>query len=302
MQDNQEYRRGIGYAIAAYGMWGLVPIYFKAVDQVSALEVVSHRIIWSVLFLLLLLGIGRRWHDLKQLLGNRKLVSGLALSALVVSSNWLVFIWAVAQERILETSLGYFINPLVSVFMGMLFLQERLRPGQWLAISLAAGAVGYQLVLLGSLPWVALALAFSFGTYGLLRKKIQVDAILGLFVETLLMLPFALGYLLWLQTQGQLQFGHDGTDITALLALAGIVTSLPLLAFTAAARRLSLTLIGLLQYIGPTITFMLAVFYYHEPLDSDRLLTFILIWLALLLFTAEGWRSKRRRRALPAAS
>ena len=296
MQDNAEHQRGVLFAIAAYGMWGLVPIYFKAVDQVSSLEVISHRILWSVLFLLVLLGVGRRWQDLKQLLQNRKLLSGLALSALVICCNWLIFIWAVAQERILETSLGYFINPLVSVLMGMLFLQERLRRGQWLAISLAAAAVGYQLVLLGSLPWVALALAFSFGSYGLLRKKIQVDPILGLFVETLLVTPFALLYLFWLNAEGALQFGHGGPDITLLLALAGIVTSLPLLAFTAAARRLSLTLIGLLQYIGPSITFMLAVFYYHEPLDSERLLTFALIWLALLLFSVEGWHASRRRR------
>ncbi len=298
MQDELEHKRGIYFAVAAYGMWGLVPIYFKALNQVPALEVLSHRILWSVLFLVLLLGFGRRWQVLKQLVRQPRLLAALGLTAVIVATNWLIFIWAVAEARILETALGYFINPLISVFLGMLFLKERLRPGQWLAIALVAVAVAYQLLLLGSLPWVALALAFSFGCYGLLRKQIPVDAVSGLLVETLLLLPLAGTYLLWLEGEGELQFGHAGSEVTLLLVAAGIVTSLPLLSFAAAARRLSLTLIGLLQYIGPSIAFTLAVFYYREPLDSDRLLTFALIWSALALFSVEGWLVRRRKRAV----
>lgn len=299
MPDQAEQRQGIYYALAAYGLWGLAPIYFKAVAEVSPLEVLAHRILWSVLLLAILLGFSGRIGVLKQLLSQHRLLAGLALTAVVVSLNWGLFIWAVGQGRILETSLGYFINPLVTLFMGMLFLGERLRPVQWLAIVLVMMAVGYQLLLLGQLPWIALGLAFSFGTYGLLRKKFNVDPVLGLFVETLMLLPLALLYLLWLGQSGTLAFGNAGVDISLLLIAAGVVTSLPLLYFAAATRRLSLTLMGMLQYLGPSITFGLAVFYYDEPLDSDRLLTFVMIWTALLLFSGEGWLMKRRRRLQP---
>ncbi|MEH6579992.1 MAG: EamA family transporter RarD [Amphritea sp.] len=296
MQHDQEHKKGVYFAIAAYGMWGLVPIYFKALEHVSSLEVLAHRVIWSVALLTLVLAVGSRWRKLMPLLKQPKIVGALTLTAVIVSVNWLVFIWAVSQGRILETSLGYFINPLVSVFLGMLFLQERLRPGQWMAILFAAFGVGYQLFLLGNLPWVALVLAFSFGFYGLLRKQIPVDAVSGLFIETLLLLPVAGIYLFWLAQQGQLQFFNEGTSSALLLLAAGIVTSLPLLCFTAAARRLSLTLIGLLQYIGPSITFFLAVFYYHEPMDSNRMITFLFIWAALVIITIEGVMVQQRKR------
>lgn len=294
--DTQEQNRGVLFALSAYGMWGLFPIYFKSVASVSPFEVLSHRIIWSVVFLTLFIIISGRWQELIQNFRQKRLVASLSVSAILVSLNWLVFIWAVGQDRILETSLGYFINPLISLLLGMIFLGERLRKAQWIAILLAVAGVGYQLVLVGSLPWVALFLACSFGFYGLLRKRIVVDPFSGLLIETLLLSPFALLYLFWLNQQNQLAFLSESIGISWLLVAAGIVTSLPLICFAAGARRLTLTLNGLLQYTAPSIAFLLAVVVYHEPLDSNRLVTFALIWSGLILFTAEGiWRNRASR-------
>ncbi|BBB27185.1 EamA family transporter RarD [Amphritea japonica] len=292
--EAQEQHRGIIFALVAYGMWGLVPIYFKSVASVSPFEVVAHRIIWSVLFLALFVAASGKWQEFIHYLRQKKLLVGLIASATVISLNWLVFIWAVGQDRILEASLGYFINPLISLLLGMVFLGERLRKTQWIAISMAAAGVVYQLVLLGSLPWVALVLACSFGIYGLLRKRIDIDPFSGLLIETLLLSPFALAYLFWLKQHDQLAFLSASTETSWLLIAAGIVTSLPLIFFAAGARRLTLTLNGLLQYIAPSIAFFLAVAVYHEPLDSDRLVTFCLIWAGLIMFTAEGvWQGRR---------
>lgn len=291
--DTQEQNRGILFALSAYGMWGLFPIYFKSVASVSPFEVLSHRIIWSVIFLTLFIIISGRWQELIHNFRQKRLLASLTVSAILVSLNWLVFIWAVGQGRILETSLGYFINPLISLLLGMIFLGERLRKAQWIAILLAVAGVGYQLVLVGSLPWVALFLACSFGFYGLLRKRIVVDPFSGLLIETLLLSPFALLYLFWLNQHNQLAFLSESIEMSWLLVAAGIVTSLPLICFAAGARRLTLTLNGLLQYTAPTIAFLLAVVIYHEPLDSNRLVTFALIWSGLILFTAEGiWRNR----------
>lgn len=298
--SQQEQHKGILFALAAYSMWGLIPVYFKLVASVSPFEVVAHRVIWSVIFLALFMAVTGRWQTLIGNLRQKKLLASLALSAIIISFNWLVFIWAVAQERILEASLGYYINPLISVLLGMIFLGERLRIAQWLAILIATAGVAYQLILLGSLPWVALALAFSFGFYGLLRKRIVVDPFSGLLIETLILSPIALIYLFWLHQQGQLTFIHSGSTTMLLLAAAGIVTSLPLICFAAGARRLTLTMNGLLQYIAPSIAFLLAVLVYHEPLNGDRLTTFALIWIGLILFTSEGlWRNRKSRLTPP---
>ena len=218
------------------------------------------------------------------------------VTALIISLNWLVFIWAVAEGRILETSLGYFINPLNSVFLGMVFLSERLRPMQWLALSFAAMGVLYQLIEFGSLPWVGLVLAFSFGFYGLLRKRLVVEAVPGLFIETLIVLPVGLIALGWMQSEGTLVFGHQNLQTDLLLIAAGLVTTFPLLFFAGAARRLALSMIGFFQYLAPSITFVLAVYVYEEPLDSSKLVTFALIWLGLLLFTGENRLASRRQR------
>ena len=293
--DQQETKLGIYYTIAAFFMWGLIPIYFKEVAHVTALEVIVHRIIWSCLFLALVIvltrGTRQTWHYLQQ----RNLMGLLLLSAAVVSINWFVFIWAVAQGRIVETSLGYFINPLISIVFGFLFFAERLRKWQMVAIGIAAIAVLYQVLLLGEFPWIALALALSFATYGALRKHIKIDAANGLFIETLWLTPFALALMFWLDQQAQLAFTIDASSTMWLLLAAGLVTSLPLLAFAAGAKRISLTLVGILQYIGPSLSFLLAVFYYNEPMDINRLITFALIWTALALFTLEGWLFHKKR-------
>ena len=297
LDQRSEHTKGIYFALAAFGMWGLVPVYFKSIDHVSALEVLAHRVLWSVLFLALFITVTGRINEIASVLKRRSVLSGLALSATVISLNWFVFIWAVGQDRIVEATLGYFINPLISIVFGLYFFGERLRKVQWLAVALATLAVGYQIILLGELPWVALTLAFSFATYGVLRKKIPVDSISGLFIETLWLLPLSLGYMFWLIMNSELQFLTEGSSTLWLLTAAGLVTSFPLLAFASAARRLSLTLIGLLQYIGPSIAFVIAVFYYGEPMDEKRLLTFIIIWIALAIFSAEGLLFQRRKMA-----
>lgn len=292
--DTSEQRKGILFALSAYGMWGLFPIYFKSVADVSPFEVLSHRIIWSVIFMALFIAASGRWQELLRNLRQKRLLAKLAASAILISINWVVFIWSVGQGHILDTSMGYFINPLVSLLLGMLILGERLRRVQWLAVSMAVMGVAYQLILLGSLPWVALVLACSFGTYGLLRKQIVVDPFSGLLIETLLLSPFALLYLFWLAQHNELVFVSESVRMSVLLIAAGIVTSLPLICFAAGAKRLTLTINGLLMYITPSLTFILAVVVYDEPLDANKLVTFALIWTGLILFTAEGiWQSQK---------
>ncbi|MDO6514422.1 MULTISPECIES: EamA family transporter RarD [unclassified Neptuniibacter] len=297
-QSRSEQLKGIYFASAAFVMWGFVPVYFKLVDQVSALEVLAHRVLWSVLFLALYILVTKRSREFLSIFRQPKVVSALALSAIVISLNWLVFIWAVGQDRIVETTLGYFINPLINILFGMAFFGERLRSIQWVSVCLAAGAVAYQVILLGELPWVALTLAGCFSAYSVLRKKIPVDSVSGLLIETLWLLPIALAYMGWLFSHNEFQILSVDNHMVWLLLGTGLVTSLPLLAFASGARRLSLTLIGLLQYIGPSIAFLIAVFYYHEPMDERRLVTFILIWIALALFSAEGILFQRRRNRL----
>ncbi|MDO6563729.1 EamA family transporter RarD [Amphritea sp. 1_MG-2023] len=292
--NNSERRTGVLFALSAYSMWGLFPIYFKSIPSVSPLEILSHRIVWSVIFMALFILASGRWQVVSENLRQKKLLACLSASAILISINWGVFIWAVGQGHILETSMGYFINPLVSLLLGMVFLGERLRKVQWIAICLAVAGVAYQLILLGSLPWVALVLACSFGTYGLLRKQIVIDPFSGLLIETLLLSPFALFYLFWLAQHDQLTFLTDNITTSWLLVAAGIVTSLPLICFAAGVKRLPLTINGLLMYITPSITFILAVAVYGEPMDLNRLVTFVLIWSGLIIFTAEGiWRVRQ---------
>lgn len=301
MAEDKDLRQGVIFALAAYSIWGIAPVYFKSVAHVPAFEVLVHRIIWSVVFLLLFIGATGRLGKVMAVFKQPRLLGGLVVTALIISLNWLVFIWAVAEGRILETSLGYFINPLISVFLGMVFLSERLRPMQWLALSFAAMGVLYQLIEFGSLPWVGLVLAFSFGFYGLLRKQLVVEAVPGLFIETLIVLPVGLIALGWMQSEGTLVFGHQSLQTDLLLIAAGLVTTFPLLFFAGAARRLALSMIGFFQYLAPSITFVLAVYVYDEPLDSSKLVTFALIWLGLLLFTGENRLASRRQRKQAAA-
>lgn len=280
-------RLGVLLGAGAFFIWGLVPVYFRALHGVSALEIIAHRVLWSVLFLAGLLAVTRRFAALGAVLRQPRLVGRLALTSALVASNWLTFVWAVNAGRILDTSLGYFITPQVNVLLGFLILGERLRPAQWLAVLLALAGVVNQVFVLGQLPWISLLLAATFGCYGLFRKQIPVDAVTGLLVETLVAAPFALGYLVHLWRAGTMQFGHRGWDLDVMLAGLGVVTAVPLMLFAAGAQRLRLATVGFLQYIAPSITFVLAVFLYGERLALPRLVTFALIWAGILVYALE---------------
>lgn len=289
--NSDNTRQGVYYALTAYIFWGVVPIYFKWVDHVSPWEILSHRVIWALILLLAILFWTKQLSELRVPL---KWIPKLLVTSVLLAINWLVFIYAVVNNNIAETALGYFINPLVSVFLGVVILREYLRPLQWIAVAIAALGILGQLIMFGRVPWIALALAFSFGFYGLLRKNLGLHAIGGLAVETLLVVPFALAFLIWTGWQEKLAFGdHMPTDL--LLMLGGFVTSFPLLCFAAAVKRLSLTTLGMFQYVAPSISLVLAIFVYHEDFDPGRAITFICIWIALAIFTFEAWAEHRRR-------
>lgn len=291
--DTEEFRRGLLFGLAAYGMWGFFPAYYKLTDTVPSDLVVSHRIFWSVLFVGLFLYLRGRWPEVVQVFRDPAVLKGLTASASFIAINWLVFVWAIANERVLDVSLGYFINPLVSIIVGLVILKERMSKGQWLAVGIAGFAVVLQAVLAGGLPWVSLVLAFSFAGYGYIRKVTPVKATPGLFVETVLLFPLATGYLLL-----SLSWGRDAMvlgDLLVLLALAGtgIVTALPLIFFSSAARRLPLFMLGLMQYMAPSIHFLMAVYVWGEPLDQVKLMGFVMTWVALAVFTFDSWRRYR---------
>jgi chloramphenicol-sensitive protein RarD len=282
---NRTTLHGAYFALSAYTFWGVVPVYFKWVDHVSPWEILAQRVVWAVVLLLVILAYTGQLKALKIDLSH---LPKLFLTAALLSINWLVYIYAVVDSNITETSLGYYINPLVSVFLGVLFLKEGLRPLQWIAIASATAGILVQLVLVESLPWMALSLAFSFGFYGLIRKNLNMHAIAGLAIETMIVAPFALLYIGWLAFEGSMAFGTD-MSTSGLLMLGGFVTSFPLLCFAAAVTRLSLTAIGMFQYLSPSIALVLAVVYYGEPFDIYRAITFTCIWTAVALFSFEAW-------------
>lgn len=290
----EEARRGIIAATLAFVIWGLAPLYFKLVAAVPATEIVAHRVIWSVLFLAVLLALRRQMGAMRAVFGNRRLLATLFLTAMLTGGNWLVFVWAITHDHVLEGSLGYFINPLLSVLLGRIFLGERLRPWQKAAVAIAAIGVLWRVVAVGQLPLIALFLALTFGFYGLLRKRTQVDAISGLFVETLLVLPIAIGWLAWRGATGDIFLGVD-PQVEVLLPLAGVITATPLMLFAVGARRLPLATVGFLQYLAPSLTFLLAIFVFHEPFDAARLFGFALIWLALAVYSVDLVRANRKR-------
>lgn len=299
--QNTQTQRGVILALAAYTMWGIAPIYFKSLQHVSAPEILSHRVIWSFVFLALLLMVSKGWGQVRAVLGRPKVVMLLLATSLLVGGNWLIFIWAVNNNYMLDASLGYFINPLFNVLLGMFFLGERLRPLQWVAVALAATGVAVQLIQFGSLPWIALALATSFGLYGLLRKKVNLDAATGLFMETSLLLPLALGYVFLFANSPTSDWTTNATSTNLLLMAAGIVTTLPLLCFTGAATKLKLSTLGFFQYIGPSLMFLLAITVYDESFTADKGYTFAFIWAALLIFSIEGLRNHRSQKKLSAS-
>lgn len=294
--DAKQTRQGIFFALAAYFMWGIAPAYFKLIQQVSADEILTHRIIWSFFFMLALITLGRNWPKVRAACQNRKRLLLLAVTALLIGGNWLLFIWAVNNHHMLEASLGYFINPLVNVLLGMLFLGERFRRMQWVAVALAFTGVLVQLWQFGSLPIIGLGMAFSFAFYGLLRKKIAIDAQTGMLIETLWLLPVAAGYLFLFADSPTSHLSANPWSLNLLLVAAGIVTTVPLLCFTAAATRLRLSTLGFFQYLGPTLMFLLAVTFYGETVGQDKLVTFGFIWAALILFTLDALYTQRKLR------
>ena len=294
--DAKQTRVGILLALAAYFIWGIAPAYFKLIYYVPADEILTHRVIWSFFFMVALISISRQWPQVKRLLKTPKKVFLLALSAVLVGGNWLLFIWAVNNHHMLEASLGYFINPLVNILLGMIFLGERFRRMQWLAVLLAACGVLVQLWTFGSLPIIALGLAFSFAFYGLLRKKIAVDAQTGMLFETLWLLPVAAIYLFGIADSPTSHMGQNSWSRNLLLMAAGVVTTIPLLCFTGAATRLRLSTLGFFQYIGPTLMFLLAVTFYGEVPGADKMVTFAFIWVALAIFVMDAVYTIRRTR------
>ncbi|MDO6685650.1 MULTISPECIES: EamA family transporter RarD [unclassified Agarivorans] len=293
---NQTAKHGVIFALAAYIMWGIAPVYFKSLTEVPAYEILAHRVVWSCLFITVLLGVGKQWSAVSAVIKRPKQLATLALTSVLIGINWLIFIWAVNNDRMLDASLGYYINPLFNVILGMLFLGERFRRAQWAAIGLALIGVLIQVISYGSLPWIAMSLAVSFGIYGLLRKKVNLGALPGLFVETLWLLPLAAAYLWIFADSPTSHLTHNSTGLNVLLLSAGIVTTLPLLCFAAAATRLRLSTIGFFQYIGPSLMFMLATSVYGEELEPMKLLTFAFIWVGLGVFTWDALRNQRKQR------
>ncbi|MGB5209205.1 MAG: EamA family transporter RarD [Gammaproteobacteria bacterium] len=296
--DPAVFRAGAGYALAAFGFWGFVPIYYKLLDGVLPADVLAHRIIWTVVIGALILTLRGDWPRLLPVVRCRRTLATLLLTALLVSTNWLVFIYAVDTDRVLDSSLGYYINPLVNVLLGMTVLGERLNRARVVAVVLAAAGTLNLALSIGRVPWIALTLAFSFGLYGLLRKRTDVPVLGGLFVETAFLFPLALAATVWLGMRGQGAFTALGPGIDLLLIAGGPVTMLPLIWFTQAARRLPLTILGLFQYLGPTLTFLLAVFVYGEAFTPAHAVTFGCIWTGLAIFSVDSFRQARRVRRL----
>lgn len=285
---------GIAYAALAYSAWGLFPLYFRQVAAISSFEVVLHRTVWSLVFMLGVLTLLKRWAWFLDTLRRPEVLGAFGLSALLLSCNWTLYVWAVQSRHVMDASLGYFVTPLVSVLLGLVVLKERPRRIQWLAISLAAAGVAWLTVQAGHPPWIALALAASFGLYGLLRKIAPLGALEGLTLETMLLTPIALLCMVWLAWRGQSSVAQADLSTTAWLLLAGPLTAIPLLLFAAGARRISLATLGVLQYIAPTLQFFLGLWVFHETVQPSRLIGFVFIWIALLIYSFEGWWFSRQ--------
>ncbi|MCD7444371.1 EamA family transporter RarD [Streptomyces lincolnensis] len=289
-----EQRTGLLNGFAAYGMWGLVPLYWPLMKPAGAVEILAHRMVWSLVFVAVALLVVRRWAWARELLRQPRKLGLVAVAAAVITVNWGLYIWSVNTGRVVEASLGYFINPLVTIAMGVLLLKERMRAVQWAAVGVGFAAVLVLTVGYGRLPWISLTLAFSFATYGLVKKKVNLGGVESLAAETAIQFLPALGYLLWLGSQGDLSLTAEGPAHAALLASTGIVTALPLVCFGAAAIRVPLSTLGLLQYLAPVFQFLLGVFYYREAMPPERWAGFALVWLALTLLTWDALRTARR--------
>lgn len=293
MTRPNESSAGIGYGVAAYLWWGLVPAYFKLVGDVPALEILAHRVIWSVAVLAVMVAVIGGWRTITNVFATPAILAKLSASTALIATNWYLFIWAVTHGRLLDASLGYFINPLVNVVLGYLVLRERLVRLEWVSVALAAVAVLWLTATAGVVPWISLLLAISFALYGLTRKLAAVPSVEALTVETTLLLPVAIGYLVFLAQRGSLAFTNGSPTRDLLLVAAGPITAIPLLAFAAAVQRLRLATVGLLQYISPSIQFILAVAAFREPFGSERMFAFVLIWIAVALYSFANFRRRQ---------
>jgi chloramphenicol-sensitive protein RarD len=293
--------KGTLHALGAYLLWGILPVYWKAIHNVPAAQILANRIVWSFALLAVIVGVRKEWRVIRDTAANRRRLLVFFVAACLLSVNWLTYIWAVNAGFIVEASLGYFINPLVSVVLGVVFLKERLRPWQWLPVGLATLGVIFLTFSYGSLPWIALVLALTFGLYGLAKKTAPLGSLHSLTLETSLMLLPSLVFLLVVTAQGEGALGQAGFSQNLLLVMTGVVTALPLLLFGSAARQIPLTTIGILQYIAPTCQFLLGVFMYHEPFAAHNLFGFGLIWVALGIFWVESYLAQARRLKLLSA-
>lgn len=292
--DDKRSQSGALYGIAAYGLWGLFPLYFKAVAAVAPVELLAHRALWSFVMLTVIVRSMDRWGEIRRELHSPKLMLMLAVSSVLIAVNWLLFLWAVINNHVVQASLGYFINPLVNVMLGVAFFRERPRPYQLVSIAIALVGVGLYTLYLGEFPWIAMVLALTFGFYGLMRKLMPVDGLVSLTVETLCMAPFALAWLTWLGCRGELTGATPG--LFALLMFSGPVTTIPLLFFGAAMRRLRLSTMGIIQYLSPSLQFSLAVIVFREPFSSVQLICFLFIWIAIAIYTVDSYRAHRENR------
>lgn len=298
--DSTQQSQRLGYvsALSAYVFWGFAPFYFKAIPEVDPWEIIAHRVIWAVPVMALFLLYRDGWGWIRKLRLPPRLILGLLLSGVLVSTNWLIFVWAVVNDRVLSTSLGYFINPLVNVLLGFLFLRERLTPNQAAAVGLAAIGTVYLAWFLGEAPWVSLALGLTFGLYGLTRKRLLVGPMTGLMWEVLLLFPAALLFMGYRGLKGSLDFLHIDAVTDGLLLAAGLITVLPLIMFNRAAQILPLSILGLFMYIAPSMTFILAILVWNEPFTQGHGVAFVCIWTALIMITIESWRRARRLKRL----
>lgn len=290
-------RKGIWSAIGAYVLWGVFPLYWKLLDHIPAVQIIGYRVLFSFASLVLYLSILRKWKDLRRSIGSVRTVLIHVITGLLLGTNWMIYIWGVTNGHIVDTSLGYFINPLISVLFGVIFLQERLRFGQWIPIVMVAAAIVYLTVTYGALPWIGLSLAGTFAVYGLIKKTARLGALFGLTLETAVMSIPCTAYLVFLHANGLGTFGQIGLGTDLLLIGAGTVTILPLLMFAVAARSIPLWLVGLLQYIAPTMQFLIGVLVFSEPFTMDRAVGFMVIWIALVIFWVEGVITRRRQAA-----
>tara|TARA_Y100000034_G_scaffold132171_1_gene194524 strand:+ start:1518 stop:2402 length:885 start_codon:yes stop_codon:yes gene_type:complete len=292
---NNQTQQGYLYAVLAFLMWGMAPIYFKQIESIAALEILTHRVIWSVLFLILIVFAAKQWHQIQHVIKKPKLLGMLCVSSTLLGFNWGLFIWAVNNDHMLDASLGYYINPLLNVLLGVIFLSERLRKWQIIAVAIASLGVLLQVIAYGSFPVVAFALASSFAIYGLLRKKMPVESLPGLLIEALILMPFAIIY--WYLTPATVSSDMFNNEVilNLLLVSAGVVTTLPLLCFIGAAKRLPYSTLGLFQYLGPSIMFTLAVTLYGEEFSIERAVTFACIWGALALYSWDSLRASKKK-------